>query len=178
MKHPSEEQLHEYLDHESKERDQIELHLSTCDQCATRLAALQTLFSELESLPELAVSHDLAGAVMHRVGGPGVLPKWLTLTIALQAALAVIILAAAAPFVIEFASETMPVSQVPSIREALFQLQIKLMTWQEIIPAFQMPVLPEIPTLQISSLVILFTLACASVLWLVGNGLLLRNQIK
>jgi hypothetical protein len=178
MKHPSEEQLHEYLDHESKERDQIELHLSTCDPCATRLAALQTLFSELDSLPELAVSHDLTGAVMRRVSGPGVLPKWLTLTIVLQAALAVITLWVADPFVIDFASETMPVSQVPSISEMLFKLQTKLMTWQEIIPAFQIPVLPEIPTFQLSSLVILFTLACASILWLVGNGLLLRNQIK
>jgi hypothetical protein len=178
MNHPSEEQLHEYLDHESKERDQIELHLSTCDQCAARLAALQALFSELESLPELSVSHDMAGVVMRRVSGPGVLPKWLALTIVLQAALAVITLWTAAPFVIDFASETMPVSEMPSIRETLFQLQIKLITWQEIIPAFQMPVLPEIPTLQLSSLVILFTLACASVLWLVGNGLLLRNQIK
>jgi hypothetical protein len=178
MKHPSEEQLHEYLDHESKERAQIELHLSTCDQCAARLAALQTLFSELESLPELSVSHDMAEAVIRRVSGPGVLPTWLTLTIVLQAALAVITLWAAAPVVIDFASETMPVSQVPSISETLFQLQIKLMTWQEIIPAFQMPVPLEIPTLQLSSLVILFTLACASILWLVGNGLLLRNQIK
>lgn len=178
MKHLSEEQLNEYLDHESRERDQIELHLSTCDKCTTRLAALQTLFTELDSLPELILVHDLAAPVMRRVSGYSVLPKWLTLTMALQAALAVITSLIAAPFMIEFTTERMPVFQMSSFTETLFQLQTQWEAWQEAISTFQIPSLPEIPTLQIPTLVILFTLAGASMLWLVGNGLLLRNQIK
>jgi hypothetical protein len=178
MKHPSEEQLNEYLDHESKEREQIELHLSACDECTMRLTALQKLFSELDSLSELAVSRDLAEPVMRRVGGSGVLPKWLTLTIALQAALAVIITLIAAPFIIEFTAKTMPILQAPSVTGMIFQLQAQLGTWQETISTFQIPSLPAIPTPQFSSLMVLFTLAGASMLWLVGNGLLLKNQIK
>ena len=52
MKHLTDEQLNEYLDHESQEHAQIESHLSACDECTVRLAALQTLFTELDSLPE------------------------------------------------------------------------------------------------------------------------------
>jgi hypothetical protein len=178
MKHLSEEQLNEYLDHESKEREQIELHLSTCNECTTRLAALQTLFTELDSLPELILSRDLDGAVMRRVGGSSTPPKWLTLTIALQAALAVIATLVATPFIIEFTAERMPVLQRPSLTEILLQLQTLLGSWQEKFSMIHIPLLPEIPTFQISSLVILSTLAGASMVWLVGNGLLLRNQIK
>jgi hypothetical protein len=178
MNHPSEEQLNEYLDHESKEREQIELHLSTCDECTTRLAVLQKLFAELDSLPELTLSHDLVEPVMRRVGGSSILPKWLTLTIALQAGLAVITTLIAAPFIIEFTAEALPPLQTPSISGMVFQFQAELGTWQKNIATFQVPSLPAIPTPQFSSLVILFTLAGTSLLWLVGNGLLLRNQIK
>ena len=178
MTHLSEEQLNEYLDNESQDRARIELHLSSCNECTSRLTVLQTLFAELDSLPELALSHDLAAAVMQRVGRFGVLPKWLTLTIALQAAIAMITALIAAPFIIEFISEIIPVMQTPSITEVFFQLQTQWMAWLELISTFQMPVIPTVSTPPLSSLVILFTLAGASMLWLVGNGLLLRNQIK
>jgi hypothetical protein len=178
MKHPSEEQLNEYLDHESADRAQIELHVSSCHECAARLATLQALFRELETLPELAFSRDLAAPVIHRVGWPGVLPAWLTLTLALQAALAVITALIAAPFVIEFASQMIPMLQTPSITETFIQVQMHWFSWLNALSTFQMPVLPSVPTLEFSSWFLLATLAVTSMLWLVGNGLLLRNQIK
>jgi anti-sigma factor RsiW len=178
MKHLSDEQLNEYLDHESQEQAKIESHLAACDECTMRLAAFQTLFTELDSLPDEAFSVNIAPAVIQRVSGPAVLPKWLTLTVFLQAALAVIILLIAAPFVIEFASVSMPLLQMPTIPEVLLPLQSQWMSWLNTLATFQMPVLPAIPTPQFSSLVIGLTLAVASIFWLVGNGLLLRNQIK
>jgi anti-sigma factor RsiW len=178
MNHPSDEQLNEYLDHESQERAQIESHLTVCDECGARLAALQALFSELDSLPDAALAVDLAPAVVQRVGGSAVLPKWLTLTVFLQAALAMVILLIAAPFVIKFASVSLPLLQMPSIPEVLFPLRSQWMSWLDTLATFQMPVLPAIPTPQFSSMVIGLTLAAASIFWLVGNGLLLRNQIK
>jgi anti-sigma factor RsiW len=178
MKHLSNEQLNEYLDHESQDRTQIESHLAVCDECGARLAALQALFSELDSLPDAALAVDLAPAVIQRVGGSAVLPKWLTLTVFLQAALALVILLIATPFVIEFASVSLPLLQVPSIPEVLLPLQSQWMSWLDTLATFQMPVLPAIPTPQFSSMVIGLTLAAASIFWLVGNGLLLRNQIK
>jgi hypothetical protein len=42
----------------------------------------------------------------------------------------------------------------------------------------QLLTLPEMPVLGLSSIVIMSLLAGVSMLWLVGNGLLLRNQIK
>ncbi len=58
--HLTDEQLNEYLDHETNERAQIELHLATCGKCSARLAALQDLFSEIKSLPELELSRNVA----------------------------------------------------------------------------------------------------------------------
>lgn len=178
MNHLSEAQLNEYLDHESQEREFIESHLSSCNECTAKLNSLQSLFTELDSLPELALSRDLAAPVVRRVGWSSVLPKWLTLTIALQAALALIASIIAAPFIIELTSEATFALQTPSFAEILIQLQMQWTTWLDTLSTFQMPVIPAIAMPQFSSLVILFTLAGASMLWLVGNGLLLRNQIK
>jgi anti-sigma factor RsiW len=178
MNHLSDEQLNEYLDHESQEQAEIESHLAACDECSTRLATFQTLFTELDSLPDAAFNVDIAPAVIQRVSGPAVLPKWLTLTVALQAALALIIIVIAAPFIIEFASVSLPLLQMPTIPEILLPLQAGWMSWLDTLAAFQLPVLPTIPTPQFSSLMIGLTLAASSIFWLLGNGLLLRNQIK
>lgn len=178
MNHLSEEQLNEYLDFESAEQEAIALHLSSCAECAAQLNSLQTLFNELDSLPEVTLSHNLAARVIRRVSWHGVLPKWLTLTIALQAALALIAAVIVTPFVIEFASPSIPVLQTPSFAKVLIQLQTQWFNWIESFSTFRMPVMPVISIPEFSSLVILFTLAGASMLWLVGNGLLLRNQIK
>jgi anti-sigma factor RsiW len=178
MNHLSDEQLNEYLDHESQEGAQIESHLTVCEECGARLAALQALFTELDSLPDATFAVDLAPAVIQRVSGSAVLPKWLTLTVALQAALALIIILITAPYIVEFASASLPLLQMPSIPEVLVPLQAGWMTWLDSLATFQLPVLPAIPTPQFSSLVIGLTLAAASIFWLVGNGLLLRNQIK
>lgn len=178
MNHLSEEQLNEYLDHESQEHEQIELHLSTCDECAARLDTLQTLFTELDSLPELTLSRDLAAPVMHKIGGHSVLPKWLTLTIALQAGLALITSVTATPFIVEFTTRSMPVLQIPSVTEIYIQAQTQWFTWLDMLSTWRVPAIPAIQIPDLSSLAILFTLAGVSMLWLIGNGLLLRNQIK
>jgi hypothetical protein len=68
--------------------------------------------------------------------------------------------------------------QMPTITEIFAQLQSQWMAWLDILSTFQLPTMPEIPVVELSSLVITLTLAGASLLWLVGNGLLLRNQIK
>ena len=69
--HLTEEELNEYLDNEIQDRARAELHLSSCDECAARLATLQALFTEIESLPELALTRDLAAPVMRTVVGAG-----------------------------------------------------------------------------------------------------------
>jgi anti-sigma factor RsiW len=181
--HLTEVQLNEYLDNAIKDRTNVELHLSSCTDCAARLTALQTLFAEIESLPELVLSRNLAAPVTRRLSGSGApffgVPRWLTLTVGLQAALAGIAAVIAAPDVIELASSSsMPVLQAPSLAETLLQLQAQWTAWLDMLSQFHMPTLPELPVVEVSSLFLMFTIAGISMLWLVGNGLLLRNQIK
>ncbi|MEW6086345.1 MAG: hypothetical protein AB1607_17310 [Chloroflexota bacterium] len=172
--HLTDDQLNEYLDNESSERAQIVSHIASCTDCAARLTALQTLFAELDSLPELELTHSLAARFTAQGQLPPQLPRWLTLTATLQAALALIVLAAAAPFVMNL----LPVIETPSLTEIFLQMQSQWLTLYNTITNYQLPVLPSFPPLQIPTLTLSLTLAGASLLWLVGNGLLLRKQIK
>jgi hypothetical protein len=180
MNHLSDELLNEYLDKalEAHSRTRADLHLSSCADCAERLAALRALFAEIESLPEAALSRDLAGPVIQRLSSRNVLPSWLRLTVGLQTAAALIALLVAAPFVIEFASTWLPTLQPPSLGEVFIPFQSQWTSWLDILSQFQLPSPPELPMFDVSSLVVTLTLAGVSTLWLVGNGLLLRNQIK
>ena len=172
--HISDVQLNEYLDYESTERAQIEAHLSACDECAARLTALKTLFAEIESLPELELTHSLAARFTPTPSLQPQLPTWLTLTATLQAALALITLIIAAPFV----TNLLPSIELPSLTDIFLQLQSQWTVWLDLLSTFQLPTLPQLPALEISSLMLTLTLAGVSILWLIGNGLLLRNQIK
>jgi len=173
--HLTDEQLNEYLDHESAERAQIESHLAECGDCAARLTALQALFDEIESLPELALSRNLAAPFTRQSNLPvPQLPRWLTLTATLQAALALIALIVAAPFV----ASLVPEFQMPSFTDVFIQVQSQWTAWLDTLANYQLPYPPRLPPLEISSLMLTLTLAGASLLWLVGNGVLLRKQIK
>ena len=178
MIHLTDKQLNEYLDNESIEREQIEAHLSSCDECVARLIALQALFAEIESLPELELTQSIAARFAPSPGLPAQLPRWLTLTATLQAATAVIALIIAAPLVMQLVSPYLSGTQMPSFAEIFLQLQSQWTVLLDMLSQLKMPVLPEIPVVQLSSLVIELTLVGVSTLWLVGNGLLLRNQIK
>jgi len=171
--HLTDDQLNEYLDNETAERGQIELHLDSCDECAARLSTLQDLFAELESLPELALTRDLAAPFISRPSLRAQLPAWLPLTVTLQAAIALVALIIAAPFV----SQLLPALEMPSLGNLFIQLQIQWTTWLDALSQFRMPTLPTF-SFGFSSLYLIFALAGVSMLWLVGNGLLLRNQIK
>jgi len=172
--HLTEEQLNEYLDEATIERAQIEAHLSSCNECATRLSTLQNLFAELDSLPELELTRDLAAPFTLRPSLPAQLPKFLTLTAVLQAAVALATLIVAVPFV----SALLPQIELPSFTKLFFQIQSQWTAWLDQLSTFNLPTFQPInlPTLEMSSL--LLTLAGVSVLWILGNGLLLRNQMK
>ena len=180
--HLTDEQLNEYLDNETNERVQIETHLSSCGECAARLSALQALFTELDSLPEVALTKSLSEAspwgaapFLPTRNLPAPLPKFLTLTVILQAAFALTAIIIAIPFV----ANLLPAFEIPSLAESLAQLStfnLQPATFQ--LPNFQPANLPTFnfqpATFEISSL--LMALAGVSVLWILGNGVFLRNQ--
>ena len=172
--HLTDEQLNEYLDHEAADSAGIEVHLSTCEDCFARLAALQDLFSEIESLPDVELSRD----VVPGLNLPVELPRSLRLTVTLQAALAAVAILVAAPFVMQFLSPYVSGISGTSFTELLLQLQNQWMAWLDMLSTFQFPAIPEIHVVELSSLFMILTVIGVSLLWLVGNGLLLRDQIK
>ena len=91
----------------------------------------------------------------------------------LQAVIALIAFIVAAPFVIRF----LPAVEMPSFGNAFMQLQSQWTTWLDMLSQFRMPAMPTL-SIEISSLYLMSALIVVSMLWLVGNGLLLRNQIK
>jgi hypothetical protein len=78
----------------------------------------------------------------------------------------------------QFASPYFPRIQVPSFADIFLQAQTLRRAWLDSLSQFQLPTLPEIPVIELSSWYILLMVAAVSVLWLVGNRLLLRNQNK
>ena len=175
--HLSDVQLNEYLDHEGEVPVPVEAHLSACADCAARLAALQALFDEIASLPETRLSRDLAAPVVRRVSGRVLLPRSLRLTVTLQFVAAIVTLVLAAPFIMQFLSPYLSSLQVPSLVSLFLQIQVQWTAWFEILARLQLPGIPEIPVLELSSVFVILTIVGVSILWLVGNGLLLRNSI-
>lgn len=172
--HLTDVQLNEYLDHETNDRAEIEMHLSTCADCAARLNALRNLFDEIESLPDLAFSREFTV----RVESNESLPRSLTLTVTLQAALAVAAIFVAAPFVTPLISPYLSSLSAPSFAELFLQMQNEWTTWLDRLLKLQLPTIPEVSVFDLPSLFIMSTVIGVSLLWLIGNGLLLRNQMK
>ena len=170
--HLTDEQLNEYLDNETANRAEVETHLNSCDECAARLSALQALFADLDSLPEVTLSRDIATRFRPRPSLAPQLPPWLTLTASLQAAAALVALIVAIPFF----SIMLPKVETPSFTTWFFEIQSLWTSWLDTISTFQMPTFQpsSIPTLEMSTLFI--ALAVVSIFWIFGNGLLLRNN--
>jgi len=172
--HLTNEQLNEYLDNEIANRAEIETHLDLCDECAARLSALQALFADLDSLPEVELSTDLAARFRPRPSLPAQLPRWLTLTASLQAAAALVALIVAIPFF----SIMLPQVEMPSFTTWFFEIQALWTSWLDTLSNSQLPnyQFTNLPTYPIELSTLFIALAVASIFWIFGNGLLLRNQ--
>ena len=171
--HLTNDQLNEYLDRQTDDRAPIQTHLDSCADCAARLATLQTLFAELDSLPDLALTTPLAARVLLDLERTPRLPRWLTLTSLLQTAAAVVAIIVAAPLVLDY----LPTVQAPTWTDTLAQIQIQWLTWIDALAAIQPPALPELPALGISSLTASLVFLAALAMWLFGNRALLRNHL-
>ena len=108
--HLADDALNEYLDEalSPAARVQAQAHLAACEACAARLEALRALFAGLEALPDLALTRDLAPAVTQAVRRriPPRAPQavvarrpWLPVVVAVQALVALALIAAAWPYV-------------------------------------------------------------------------------
>lgn len=172
MTHITNSQLNEYLDDEldTQQREAVEAHLATCVVCQGELAALETLFSELATLPEVAFTGDVAEAVVSQVEQEEALSGWPLWVLAIQAFVGVGLLALLWPSIqrlLQLVSET-AVSAT-----AILQPQPRLF-WQDIIneiattlEQIQMGWQLNIPFEQWA-----WVVALTLIIWLLGNRLL------
>ncbi len=190
MIHLDDSTTNEYLDSAlpPSRRAEVDSHLAACAECAARLASLRALFITLDSLPDLPLERDLSAhvitaiirnsALQARPAQPALTPA-LRLAFAFQAAIVLIALAAAIPF----ATQSIPTDAFTQLTAqatiAVFNLQSLITTqWTapiESLRALSHPLTTlttELPGLPMFSLTL--CLAAVTVLWLVGNGVLLR----
>jgi hypothetical protein len=180
--HLTDEQLNEYLDNELADRAQAKQHLDECADCAARLAALEELFDELGSLPEVTLSRSIreappwGAAPFTRTSNlRSPLPRSLRLTVVLQAVIAVVAIILAAPFV----ANLLPTIETPSLTDVLMQIKAQWTAWLDLLSRVQMPTMPEFSlSIEVSTILLVSTLAGLFMFWIVGNGLLLRDQIN
>jgi len=180
--HVTDMQLNEYLDNESTPagRAEIELHLSSCDECAARLTALKSLFAEIESLPDLELTPNIAARFIPTRSLPAPqVAHWLTLTTTLQAALALIAIVFATPIISRSLTPVLQAYPIPSFNAVLIDLQMNFVMWIQSIQSFQFPTIPTgIFTLQkeFSTGILFASLIGLFIIWIIGNWWLLRKR--
>ena len=194
MPHLSEELLNFYLDKELDQVSQqsVESHLATCKECRTHLNDLELLFSALEELPDIPLARDLTKNVLASI--PKITPVpalWRQPAFIFQSILTIIFVAVGMPMIKRLDEEfsiwinalILPAIELPSFVEMVSQLA-PLLKWDPqyffTLPKISLsaPSLPTIPSFSFSTDTnhLLFLVASAVILWMVGNIALLRNN--
>jgi|GEM_PF-504879 len=181
--------LNEYLDDslERSARTDVEVHLAHCPDCATRLMELRTLFADLESLPDLRLERDLTPtvlAVVRRRSRPQPFADSpvLRLIFVLQAVVALSLLGLAAPLVAQRFQPLITFQFGGQVSLALTNLSATLSeSWSALLTSVQSLMTESaalVQPIQTSPLVseagLMICLTAVFLLWLLGNGLLLR----
>lgn len=187
MNHLDDATLNEYLDDvlDAPARAATQAHLDGCPACAARLESLRTLFTTLDALPEAPLARDLSAEVLRQLprrAAPGLRPAWRWV-FAAEALLALVLLAIAAPF----ASAWWPPTDVAELSQPLIGLVVSLVAglaaegqstlsaliqlWNTGFSLAQAVTAPA----QTSTGLVAGALALTAVLWLFGNGVLLRH---
>ena len=174
--HPETEALQAYIDGElpSDEMSQLEAHLQSCSACESEVAELRELFATIESVPSEPMRIDLAPKVLDSIR-----PKLPSL------AIGEFLLAAAltAAMVIWFGGTELQGRVGGALQRLAIEIEGFSATALSAINEFavQVPVTPRFDQIGDSlgsaflSPTLLWSVAAAAlVLWLLGNGLVLR----
>ena len=186
FKHLDEGQLHEYLDGclAPNEIVVLKAHLESCPECAMRLGEMQALFSSLESLPDIPLERDISLAVVSALQPKPKLSRRLKWGAIIQAVLALIVLLLALPsllktwkpiihdmqlaFNIRF-SEVW-INWVADWSAQLAKLQL---TWMQLPSVWQ-----SYSILETTEIIIWPIFLTAMLLFIIGNGLILRKVTR
>jgi hypothetical protein len=173
MNHLSDETLNEYLDFAltPDSRDGVDAHLAICLECAARLADWQSLFLQINSLPDLDPEVDLSTSIISNLNHPAHLPRPLWWLAALQGTLVLLSAFLAWPF-LPVALPGSPFSQIPSFSEAFLFFTGIFNLWPGLAVNFQLPhFTPFIPGFDLPTTTLILAAVGLSLLWLAGNGL-------
>jgi anti-sigma factor RsiW len=182
MTHLSEETLNEYLDNALTPSAQAaaDAHLADCAACMDELEALRSLFTEIESLPEAPIEHDLSSAVVARLGNRAGVPPVIRWALVVQGLAVVVVLGLAWPLFPSATPSWVAALKLPAIALDLPSMGQLTELWaaqqnawahafsqmSNLLPSFSLHLDPP-AILQAG------TLVSACLLWLVGNSLLL-----
>lgn len=182
--HLTEELFNELLDETLPQENvlALEAHLAVCAECSARLDQIARLFSDLENLPELQMNRDLSGFVVQAIRPNLEIPrqwKWAILT---QFALAGLILMFTIPALLTSDVVnamglfwTSEIINNPIRLDFVFQIELYILNLMQFI-SFEVQNF-QIPDLPLTLVTVLPILMTSGILWLVGNGLLLRKRI-
>jgi anti-sigma factor RsiW len=187
--HLSDERLYEFLDAAlgPAQGGAVEGHLAECPECAGRLARLRALFVELDALPDLPLARDLAPSILVRLQPAS---NGLTNVTALRWAVAIQLIVAAALIVAVWPSlteltralvspslMTQSLTMFAGLRGALAELWASGLVTLNAHIAQSLDRLQNLPSLPLAQIAWLPLIGAASLLWLVGNGLLVLPTI-
>ena len=182
-KHPTEAELQAYLDGELNAPSQARVanHVHGCLACTRRLEQLGSLFSLIESMPDLALGKDLSGEVLRAL--PSGLKRLPLLTM-LEAAAAVALAVLGVPwlasselgFDLGQALHGWGSSGLGGLDQLAAGLDTLAAGLRQGLQGLAAPgLLPSPPSIPASQLWLLG--GSAAVLWAVGNGLLLGRSV-
>ena len=181
--HPHEWSMQEQLDNvlTDEGRERLEAHLAECDDCAAKFASLKILYSEMERLPEEPLMHDISANVVRSLKLKKDKKPYLPQVLAAQLITAAIVFFTIWPKIsLELASRyslvqllgplrkfaDLSAQGILSVREVLHWIHAQWIATLSM-PAIDWP---------ITGLPLALVVGAMILLWLLGNGLLLRER--
>lgn len=182
MHHHDEWSLQEYLDGvlADEDRERLELHLAQCDECTAKYASLQYLYSEMERLADEPLAHDISARVIRSLALKEDRKPHLYLVLLAQLAVAIIVFAAIWPRIsLELVNRYSLMQLLEPLRKLaelpaqgiLFMREFINWIHSQWIATLSMPAIDW----PITGLPLALAVAGMILLWLLGNGFLLRH---
>lgn len=181
--HLDETALHEYLDDvlDPAQRCEVEAHIVDCPLCSHRLQELRELFISLASLVDVPVERDLVPSVMASIRSRKRLFPGLNLAIAVQILTLGLLLLVAWPYISASISEIVA-SLLPTrfTAEAIDVFANVSRIWSAVLDSVtglasrSLDNFRDMPVFSWPMLDGWLMVGVIAIIWLVGNGLLLR----
>jgi hypothetical protein len=183
IQHFSDDVLNEFLDGnlDSDEIVNFEAHLRACTNCTARLEDLRTVFSSLDTLPDIFLERDFSVYVVSAIQPDVIISKRLKWGLAAQVILALIMLSLVLPRLLQTWQPALQRIQQPlneQIQDILLSwtadFSAQFIVWQiclsNLVSEWQPPSLPVTSQTMVWPIIII-----ASLVFVVGNGLILRK---